>query len=61
MGKAIAEEMSDLSSGPPMGFMLMVFDFDAKQGKSFNAYFSNAKREDMVKALREQADYLENM
>ena len=59
MGKAIAEEMNDASSGPPMGFMLMMFDF-GPPGK-FMTYFSNAQREDMIKALREQADHLENM
>lgn len=59
MGMAIAEEMNDASSGPPLGFMLMVFDF-GPGGEKFNAYFSNAQREDMIKVLREQADHLEN-
>lgn len=59
-GLAIAEEMDNASSGPPLGFMLMVFDF-GPGGETFNAYFSNGQREDMVKLLREQADHLENM
>jgi hypothetical protein len=56
LGKEIAGEMDDLSSGTPLGFMLMVFDF--KPG-GFCAYVSNAQRADMVKALREQADRME--
>lgn len=59
VGEAIAGEMNDLNSGPPMGFMLMMFDF-GPPGK-FMTYFSNAQREDMIKVLREQANHLENM
>ncbi len=39
------------------GYMLMLFDF-GDDGKI--AYMSNANREDMVKILRQYADYLEN-
>lgn len=56
IGKAITAEMNDLSSGPPLGFFLMVFDF-GKDG--FCSYISNAQRADMIKVLREQADRLE--
>jgi hypothetical protein len=38
------------------GFALLVFDFGEKGHAS---YISNASREDMIKALREQADRLE--
>lgn len=39
------------------GYMLMLFDF-GDDGEV--AYMSNANREDMVKILRQHADYLEN-
>jgi hypothetical protein len=58
MGRAIAEEMNDATTGPPMGFALLCFDFG--EG-GFSAYFSNAQRPDMIKHLRETADRLEDM
>jgi len=42
--------------GPEYGFMIMVFPF-GKPGVS--NYVSNAKREEMIKGLREKADVLE--
>lgn len=56
LGKSLGEELGDLTTGPPLGFMLMVFDFG--EG-GFLSYVSNAQRADMVKVLREQADRLE--
>lgn len=56
MGDAIIGEMNDLSTGPPLGFMLMVFDFEPG---GFSAYISNAQRAGMIKLLREQADRME--
>ena len=38
-----------------MGFTLLIFEFNSDQAN----YISNAKREDMVKALRETADRIE--
>jgi len=40
------------------GFALLVFDFDKIEGGHMN-WISNARREEMVSALREQAAYLE--
>jgi hypothetical protein len=56
IGGQIAKEMNDANTGPPIGFMLMMFDFGPD---GFSSYISNARRADMVKALREQADRLE--
>lgn len=39
------------------GFMILVFPFD---NPGVSNYISNAQREDMVKALREAANRLEN-
>lgn len=52
----ISAEMNDASSGPPMGFAVLVFDFGPG---GFCAHGSNARREDLVKLLREHADRLE--
>ncbi len=38
-----------------MGFALLIFEFNSDQAN----YISNAKREDMVKALRETANRIE--
>lgn len=56
VGEQIAAELEDTTTGPPMGFMLMIFDFG--EG-GFCAYMSNAQRRDIVRLLREQADRLE--
>lgn len=50
IGNQIAGEMNDASTGPPLGFMFMVFDFG--EG-GFLSYISNAKREDVIKTLEE--------
>lgn len=42
--------------GEGYGFMVMVFPFGEEKTAH---YISNARREDMVKALREKADVLE--
>lgn len=41
---------------PGAGFALLVFDFGPR---GFMAYISNAEREDMIRALREQIARLE--
>jgi hypothetical protein len=42
--------------GPEMGFALMLFEF---HNPGIGHYISNAQRDDMIKALRELADRLE--
>ena len=60
LGKALEAELSDLSTGPRMGFGLMLFDFPGDpRAENFCAWISNANRQDMIKLLREQADRLE--
>ncbi len=44
--------------GPNMGFTLMVYPMNSDA--SIGQYVSNGRREDVVKALREFADHLEN-
>lgn len=56
IGDQIIKEMNDASSGPPIGFMLMLFDFGPN---GFSSYISNARRADVIKLLREQADRME--
>ncbi len=56
IGEQIIAEMNDANSGAPIGFMLMLFDFGPD---GFSSYISNARRADMIKALREQADRME--
>lgn len=56
IGDQIVAEMNDANSGPPVGFMLMLFDFGPN---GFSSYISNARRADMVRLLREQADRME--
>lgn len=56
MGDAITTEMNDRSSGRPMGFCLWMFDFGAE---GHLAYISNARREDVIKLLREHLAKLE--
>lgn len=46
LAKEIEAEMSDASSGPPVGFALLVFDFGPG---GFCAHASNARRADLVK------------
>ena len=50
IGKLIGDQMP-----PGWGFALMIFQFVGKE----STWISNARREDMVKALRELADKLE--
>jgi hypothetical protein len=56
LGEGIAGEMNDRSSGRPMGFCLWLFDFG--QGGHL-AYVSNARREHVIKMLREHLAVLE--
>jgi len=55
LGRTLAEELEDQTTGPRMGFCLLVFDFDDGNPKNekFVAYCSNAPRQDMIKVLRE--------
>lgn len=52
IGKAITIALESWSE-KPLGFALLVFDFG---GKGNLAWISNAKREDMLKALQEFMD-----
>lgn len=58
-GKTMREIAGFVSSkcGDKYGFMVLVFKFNAS-GEAAH-YISNAKREDMIKTLREKADTLE--
>lgn len=53
----IAGLLGDIFTPAGYGFMLCCFSFKGDQRMN---YISNAKRADMVKALRELADQLEN-
>lgn len=61
IGRMLTEELSDTTTGPPMGYMLMVFDFgdESQKADKFSAYMSNANAADVARLLREQADHLE--
>jgi hypothetical protein len=56
LAKQIDDEMRDASSGPPVGFAILVFDFG--EG-GFCAHASNAQRPDLIKLFREHAARLE--
>ncbi len=56
IGDQIKEEMNDLSTGPPIGFALMMFDFG---DDGFMTYYSNAQRDTMIKAMKETIALLE--
>jgi hypothetical protein len=57
IGRKIANWLAR-AYGEKLGFALLVFRF-GDDGKSSD-YISNADRQDMIKALRETADRLEN-
>lgn len=59
LGRALADELKDTTTGPPMGFCLLVFDFGDNPDK-FVAYCSNAQREDMIRVLRKHIARLES-
>lgn len=62
LGKALQTELEDMTTGPPMGFALWIFDFNRDNSKeAFLSYVSNAKREDMIKMLRDHLKRLEGM
>lgn len=56
LGRQLKAELEDTTTGPPMGFALWIFDFG---DKGFLSYISNARREDMIKLLREHLKRLE--
>ncbi len=56
VARAVADEIRPMFDAAGAGFAVLGFDF-AEGG--WATYASNAKREDMVKALREMADHLE--
>jgi hypothetical protein len=58
VGRQIASELEDTTTGPAMGFILLVFDFGDHSDK-FTAYMSNAQREGQIKILREHLAKLE--
>ncbi len=65
IGREIGKELSDTTTGPPMGFLLLMFDFAPKPGDTrpdagkFCTHVTNGRREDIIKLLREHADKLE--
>lgn len=59
LGRALGAELADTTTGPPMGFVLLVFDFYDAPDPRFLAHVSNGRREDTIKLLREHADRLE--
>lgn len=56
IGRQIREEMNDKSSGPPIGFALLMYDFGPG---GFLTYTGNGNREDTIKLLREHLRMLE--
>lgn len=56
LGRQLKAELEDMTTGPPMGFALWIFDFG---DTGFLSYISNARREDMIKLLREHLKRLE--
>lgn len=56
IGRQILDEMNDATTGPPVGFVFLCFDFGPK---GFCAYVSNADPADLAKLLREHADAME--
>ncbi len=56
LGKAMQDEMNDASSGAPLGFAIVVFDFGPN---GFMSYASNAQRADVAKLFRELATKIE--
>lgn len=56
LGDEINEEMNDASTGPPIGFCLLLFDSGPN---AFLAYTSNTGNEDMLKILRQHVAHLE--
>lgn len=56
LGRQLKAELEDTTTGPPMGFALWIFDFG---DGGFLSYVSNARREDMIKMLREHLKRLE--
>ena len=51
-------KMICVATGMKIGFAVLLFEFADGPG-GWSTYVSNAQREDMIKALREQADALE--
>ena len=56
IGKQLAKELEDTTTGPKMGFCLWIFDFGSD---GFLSYISNARREEVIKLLREHLRRLE--
>ena len=56
LGKAMQDEMNDASTGEPLGFAIVVFDFGPD---GFMSYASNAQRADVAKLFRELAKKIE--
>jgi hypothetical protein len=60
LGRQLAKELEDTTTGPKMGFALWIFDFNRDNSKeAFLSYVSNARREDMIRMLREHLARLE--
>jgi hypothetical protein len=60
IGRQLGKELEDMTTGPTMGFALWIFDFNLDNSKeAFLSYVSNARREDVIKMLREHLARLE--
>lgn len=58
VGEELVDELKDVTKGPPMGFLIVLFDVSVSD-EGFAACVSNIRPEDRVKVLRQQADHLE--
>lgn len=56
LGKELKKEMDDATTGPPIGFALLLYDFGPD---GFCAYCGNGNREDTIKLLREHLKMME--
>ncbi len=56
LGRSLREEMDDATTGPPIGFALLLYNFGPN---GFCAYTGNGNREDTIKLLREHLRMLE--
>lgn len=56
LGQTLGSELDDSTTGPPIGFALLLYDFGPN---GFCAYTGNGNREDTIRLLREHLKMLE--
>ena len=56
LGDGIRAEMNDATTGPPIGFVLMLYDYGPG---GFLAYTGSGNREDSIRLIREHLKMLE--